>query len=68
MNIFDEICCDEAVEVVSGRICDMYGGDITYEDVWMCNTHKRAWNIEYGARTQGLDHITEVDYDNGGNY
>ena len=61
-----EYCCDGAGEIITGELIDTYGGDYTYRDVVACNTCRRVWEIEYGARTNNIrecEELSTIDVD-----
>lgn len=55
----DEICCDNAEKVIEGEVCDTYGGDYTFKDVYSCDKCKRAFVNYDGGRFNG---IKEIEY------
>lgn len=60
----EDYCCDDVEEIITGELIDTYGGDYTYRDVVACNSCRRVWEIEYGARTSGIrecEELTSVD-------
>lgn len=57
----DEICCYEAIKVVDDEICDAYGGDITSQDIYVCNKCKKAFIEYFGGRFNGIKEITYKD-------
>lgn len=57
MEYDDEVCCDKAEKVIEDEVCDTYGGDYTFRDVYTCNTCKRAFVDYSGGRFNGIEEI-----------
>jgi hypothetical protein len=57
IEYYDEICCDDAELVTENEVCDTYGGDYTYKDVYSCVKCKRAFANYFGGRFNGTDEI-----------
>lgn len=54
---YANICCEDAVRVVDGEICDTYGGNECLKDVVVCKRHKRAFAEYSGGRFSGVEEI-----------